>query len=549
MHDLSATMFYKAKFTVSSNDPSVDLLWLLILDIRNWLIKKWNVDNHQIIDSNIKTWSKFKMYGCKIYDEENTYHVYGESARHDNEETGNVSWACKIVEKPDPLEGCAPREWTTEIGYQSVSKTSAVISYVLTYSDMPGFIGFCEKQPIITVPSIIRWLLYDKKITCSIGPDQLKYDPVLLKPEDFPSFEKEVIFNPDREVPIIYISPREIENENFVCQMAKSVAANAIVYYSNEGVFMDKQYGCWGGAIRIYRPKINRDDPNDQYKHRFITASFIQENGEDAVLDIFRRAIAQDVHYYDTMFRLDSCKELRYEDERKKKIKEFRAKSKEVEEVYQQWEEANKQYEEANKAAVDYQNQANRLEGENYNLKAQVDSLRYTAEQARQIEDASQKIRQISKYPDTPHAIAEYFATVYPERIAFTERAKSSMEDVKTKNNLLWKVFYHMAVDLYELLQEISAPSQAYKAFTDKTGLDVALNAGKMTRADNKLMRQYTDSYNGQEINIETHIKKGNKDSDPKSVRVYFCYDSKTCRIIIGHCGGHLDNYTTRKIK
>lgn len=71
-----------------------------------------------------------------------------------------------------------------------------------------------------------------------------------------------------------------------------------------------------------------------------------------------------------------------------------------------------------------------------------------------------------------------------------------------------------------------------------------------MTRLDRNLMRQYIDYFDGQEINIEAHIKNGNKDSDPKSVRVYFAYDPQiTDRIIIGHCGKHLDNYSTRKIK
>ena len=38
MQDLSANMFYKAKFTITANDQSVDLLWTLILEIRNWLL-------------------------------------------------------------------------------------------------------------------------------------------------------------------------------------------------------------------------------------------------------------------------------------------------------------------------------------------------------------------------------------------------------------------------------------------------------------------------------------------------------------------------------
>ena len=64
------------------------------------------------------------------------------------------------------------------------------------------------------------------------------------------------------------------------------------------------------------------------------------------------------------------------------------------------------------------------------------------------------------------------------------------------------------------------------------------------------MMRQYVDTYNGKEINIEPHIKNGNHDKDPKSVRIYFAYDpSIVDKVIIGHCGKHINNATSRKVK
>lgn len=64
------------------------------------------------------------------------------------------------------------------------------------------------------------------------------------------------------------------------------------------------------------------------------------------------------------------------------------------------------------------------------------------------------------------------------------------------------------------------------------------------------MMRQYSDEYNGREIDIEAHIKNGNKESDPRFVRIHFAYDPAVSdKILIGHCGKHLDNYSTRKVK
>ena len=563
MQDLNSTMFYKANFNVTANDSTTDILWLLVLEIKNWLTGKWNIENHQIVCEDNIVWTSFK-FGSRIFDQEQTNHVYGESVRYEDEEEGTESWACKIVEKSDPKESFAPREWTTEIGYQASGNSVATISYVVTYNDMPGFIGLCEEAPGISVPRVITSLFSNSRITCTIGPTKLSTDPVWLNLGDYPIFEKEV-FSSEREIPIIYISPcqeyledNELRKKMLVnpFMLAKSVAGNAIVYCSNDTRYademrwyIDNRYSCYGGAIRVYRPQINTKDPNDRYRHRYINASFIQEYGEEAVYEIFRRAFAQDVHYYETMFRLETCKELIEGELRNQRLKALRSKSEtEVDEAYQAFIDESERRELAEQNARAYKDDLEREKSYNYNLQVQLEALRETAEQTKLIESASKEIRGITEYPNTPQAIAKYFEKVYPDRIAFTERAYRSMVDCVTKNDYLWEVFYHIVIDLYDLLHD--NPAQAFKEFSEQTGWDCSRGQGKMTRVDKDLMRQYIDHYNGQEINIEAHIKNGNKDNDPKSVRIYFAYDPQvTDKIIIGHCGKHLDNYSTRKAK
>lgn len=324
MKDLNATVCFKAKFTITANEPSVDLLWTLVYEIRTWLLRKWNNEEHKTIPSDMNVWAHFKS-GGKLFDEEKTNHLYGESAYYVDENTNAVSWACKIVENRNPKQGYAPRDWTTEIGYQSSDNISATISYLVTYNDMSGYIGLHEEAPVVSIPRLIRALLSHEKITCSIGPDRLLSHPVLLKAGDYSSFEN-VIFDPARKIPVIYISSYILSSEDGDVkatllvdpyQMAKCVTANAIVYYSDQvdsteeiQKGLEKWHRCSDGAIHLYRPKVNRENVNDHYKHRFIDASFILEHGEEVILNIFRRALAQDVYYYETLFRLDDCKKL-----------------------------------------------------------------------------------------------------------------------------------------------------------------------------------------------------------------------------------------------
>ena len=183
-----------------------------------------------------------------------------------------------------------------------------------------------------------------------------------------------------------------------------------------------------------------------------------------------------------------------------------------------------------------------------YSLNLRLDSFADMAKRYELLENANEGVRRISEFPDSPQRIARYFETVYPERIAFTERGYLSLKDCITKNDVLWEAFYHMANELYDLLQD--DPATAYKTFKEVTGWDCSRGEGTMTRKDAKLMRQYEDIYHGREINIEAHIKSGTKDSDPRSVRIYFAYDPTVApQLLIGHCGKHLDNYSTRKVK
>lgn len=564
MQDLSSTMFYKAKFTIQTvNGDSDDLLWRLVMGIRSWITSKLNKKGSPpIIDSKMSSWSYFKM-GRKFFDLENLNRIYAESLHYQpTADPSTVSWACKIVEKPNPAPGFATREWTTEIGYQALSSNSAEISYVVTYSDLAGFIGFCMPAPSPSIPRVVRQLFENPDLKCTVGSSEVSLAPIKLVPGDYPEFER-IIFDADRKLPIIYVSPQRISdesNESAVLvdpvKLAHAVAGNAIVYYADSFDFVHEMSYCCssnltssGGTVRVYQPNIHPDDPNEQYRHRFLSSRFIEENGENSVIDIFRRAMAQDVHFYESLFRLDDCQKLIDADLHKEKIARIRAKSEgEAEEAYIAFLEESDKREEAENTARTLKKEVDRLKTENYTLDVQVKSLREQANQISEIEAANRNVRSISTYPNSPLGLAKYFETVYPDRIAFTERAYRSLDDCSTKCDMLWEVFYHIVTDLFDLLS--TTPATALSEFKNRTGWDCARGEGHMTHLDSRLMRQYVDSFNGKEINIEAHIKNGVRESDPKFVRIYFAYDPNVSnKIIIGHCGKHLDNYSTRKAR
>ena len=113
MLDLNATMFYKVKFNIEALDPDKDLLWEIVMHVKEWQTSKWNRHRKAaILDTDLTQWTKIK-YGGRIAAESSDGYVRIES-EHFHDETQNVEyWACKIVEHK-PSEGRrAPREWVT----------------------------------------------------------------------------------------------------------------------------------------------------------------------------------------------------------------------------------------------------------------------------------------------------------------------------------------------------------------------------------------------------------------------------------------------------
>ena len=103
-----------------------------------------------------------------------------------------------------------------------------------------------------------------------------------------------------------------------------------------------------------------------------------------------------------------------------------------------------------------------------------------------------------------------------------------------------------MATTLHSLVFSEKAKSANFQGrFKDLTGLDQSMTEGKMTKNDNKLMARRRQIYEGRQIDITPHLKYGV--DDPKLLRIHFFVDEEKSRFVVGHCGGHLDTYGTRR--
>jgi hypothetical protein len=118
-------MFYKAKFSLSALKENDDLLWRLIVHIRDWQSNKWNKDTF-LLDTDGRIWTKLK-FGGRIKSKDNNNTIYIESEYFSPTEKERY-WACRIVEKNPPKQGTCLRQWVTEIGFEQVTENIALFS-------------------------------------------------------------------------------------------------------------------------------------------------------------------------------------------------------------------------------------------------------------------------------------------------------------------------------------------------------------------------------------------------------------------------------------
>ncbi|MBQ8747446.1 MAG: hypothetical protein IJZ08_06230 [Clostridia bacterium] len=562
MLELNNSIFYKVKFDITANQNEVDLIWKVIYHIKSWLTRKWN-KGKTILTTQNATWSYLKRGGTISSTDKKSVYIESEAF----EESENMQyWACRIFERKAPRTDFAPREWITEIGVKPVSKGKIEFSCVISYIDRPGFIGKCEDEPYPNVPNLIKNLLQDKGCVCEIGCDLITTEPQALKAGEWIGFWERVT-KIDRQIPYIFIATKSsVDEENYKYpvdpkQLAIAAGGNARVFYAEDQGVMDEmdyfcpnEYKCYNGSIRIYFPKIDTTDPLDIYRHRYLTSNTILQLGQEEIVQMIRRALAQDIHFYETFFRLKDCRAKQENFQRQLRLEALKTKhqeetlriSQQKDQEAQDWcnmallEEEKRLHVEDDLEQIKAELQA--LKEEKFILNAKIDTYRGLAEKNASLERACNNRLNTKTYPSSPMDVINYFDASFADCIAFSEDVYKSLKNCTISLADLWSALYCLATTMRELY--LSAGGDIYKEFTKRTGIDVGRGEGANTHQNKKMMDQYSTEYHGYQIDIEPHIKFSRNHQ-----RIHFGFCQEDQKVIVGWCGEHKDNATTHKVK
>lgn len=546
MHDLNLNLFYETSFDVEATGGDGDALWALVMSIRLWICGKWERQGVQI-DRDVSAWSRFKAAQCGLGDERGVVRL--ESARVQRED-GELLWGCKITETILG-ERRAPRRWCTEVGFSSRSPERGTVSIVLSYGDRPGFLGELQDEPLPTIPGLIGDLLGNNHLRCTVSGRPANVFPTGLREGDFDSFWG-FVSDPSRAVPVVYVSPR-FPSGGDPClavdprPLARALGPSAAVFYSvDRGFCAEMRQGigsrdlrCENGLVRVYAEGPRFSEAGDARRHRFFTFGEVESMGEERFVRLVRRALAQDVDFYEGMTRVGTIQELA----RRQRIERIarRHADERVKETEDQLLEDTVALERDLRAA---RSELDEAKGEAHALSAKCAAL----EQALSARgsDAPAGL-ELGSWPMSPQEIGATFRAAFPDSLDFTERGWKSLDDCRSDAKVLWNALYDLCTIAHGLY-EGDGNADFKREFDRRSRFEYAPSAGMMTRKDNRLMAGYRDVYQGREINCETHLKAGTKESDPGFIRVYFAYDRPSGRVVVSGCGGHRENFSTRKV-
>lgn len=180
-------------------------------------------------------------------------------------------------------------------------------------------------------------------------------------------------------------------------------------------------------------------------------------------------------------------------------------------------------------------------------LQADIVSLKY-ALSGRQSEANEEGVSTLSPLREAVSALVvgnptleqslTLISALFPDRVVVLESAYGSAQESrgfrygKKAFDLLWNL-----VNGYrEALESGKGDMHAKSVFGHNA---YAPNEGEVLSSDGKKRRTFV--YRGRDIEMHKHLKIGVKDSTAETLRIHFEWLADEKRIVIGHCGKHLD--------
>lgn len=134
----------------------------------------------------------------------------------------------------------------------------------------------------------------------------------------------------------------------------------------------------------------------------------------------------------------------------------------------------------------------------------------------------------------------DLISLLYAGRVVILDSARSAAKESDKggfrQGAKAYELLSKLATDYWQTLAEGGSDQQAKAVFGQ-----TAYSANESCTLSNDGKRRRTFPYRGRDFLMEKHLKHGVKDSVAETLRVHFMWLANEKKILIGHCGRHLD--------
>jgi hypothetical protein len=470
----------------------------------------------------------------------------------------------------------AARRWTIDITLIPVDVRRWRLAMTVGNSLHSSFMGKEPGRLPVTPPRIVKNLVGSDRWKCWSGNVRLTTVPTTIDVGKANVLRDLMEFH-GRGCALTYVSRDRTTGETLIdpARLATSVLGSGLVFVAGSPDLDEEleylipfEFRAPNGMVRVYAPGTNLDDVRQSFRHRFFTKQQIEAAGAQEIEQQIARSLTARsgwLRVQSTFTSIDDVRAAHREVRRAELIGRNTAESqRELIELYEQTnreltdrlETRTKERDEAQERADDAELQTEEFRDRLRATEYERDTFRADAVDAKRrsasLETAVATARGISELPATLTDVVELIQKLHGDRIVFAERAieaarSAAINDAPDGVHIAWRHLHAAATVLPKLAfdEGVSAGALPARFREASGGLELSMTEGKTTKADAKLVDARAITVDGRTWDGVAHIKFGAK--VPRLLRIHFALDRDRQRVIVGHCGDHLDTAGTRR--
>lgn len=454
------------------------------------------------------------------------------------------------------------RQWLTEVGFRQESFDSEIECSILLKTDEIS--ARVEERVQPTVPYVVHEIIKH----CSPSPRTCGLAINILDDENKVEGLGYDIESRERRYPLVLVSP--IPDSKYLVDPEKlkfwleGLAELVLIPFGANTFWIEQvvgnKYAVWNGAVSIVFPKADLHDRSFIPTRRLLPEELINmindgQEPEREILSIITHRMNLPNSW--RHITIESVAD-RFRRRELARLRQQAAETGKSAEYAGFLEECTKEQDEQLK---NKQNLINQLESHVASLE---DELRQLDDEKRQLryenESLKGKLLNIDvtpKYELTYECLHDIFASIvgnllapedslsivkklFPDRVEILPSAWNSARKSKSfkHKDKAFELLWRLANEYWIALSSGKSDAEARAVFGESYSAKESEIASKNKRA--KQLRTF--SYNGQKIEMMKHLKIGVKPSAVETIRIHFEWLANERKIVIGHCGPHLDH-------